>query len=151
MGWSIVFHIGLCSQYLVEPTEKPSATRNHLPNCSLPCIHLRKSLASLGFFPYFMTACENATWYAHVPAGPFGMGPCWMSLTIGSPFSSLILSWPRVAAISPERNARLLLVSSHAKPPSSHASFQKACMNLTDSRVSLLFSTTFLPVLYTSA
>ena len=56
-----------------------------------------------------------------------------------------------VAAISPERNARLLLVSSHAKPPSSQASFQKACMNLTASTVSLLFSTTFLPVLSTSA
>src|SRR4030095_636802 len=42
-----------------------------------------------------------------------------------------------VALISPARNARLLLVSSQAKPPSSQASFQNAVIHLTDSTVSL--------------
>src|SRR6185295_9956172 len=37
------------------------------------------------------------------------------------------------ALISPPMNARLLLVSSQARPPSSQASFQKACMNFTAS------------------
>src|ERR1700730_9137966 len=62
MGSSMVVHSGLCSQNLVDPMEKPSATWNHLPYCSLPCIHLRKSLASLGFFVYFITPCEKAVW-----------------------------------------------------------------------------------------
>src|SRR5262245_22977651 len=99
MGGSIVAHSGCCSQNLVEPTEKPSATSNHLLNCSLPCSHLRKSLASFWFLLDFITACENATWYALDPAGPAGMGPWSMSPTIGSPRSSLILSWPRLAAM----------------------------------------------------
>src|SRR5215471_21810976 len=49
----------------------------------------------------------------------------------------------------PERNARLLLESSQARPPSSCASFQKSTLNLTDSTVSLLSSTT-LPLASTS-
>ena len=40
------------------------------------------------------------------------------------------------------RNARLLLVSSQARPPSSCASFQNPVMNLTDSTVSLVLMTT---------
>ena len=55
-----------------------------------------------------------------------------------------------VAAISPARKARLLVVSSQARPPSSQASFQKACMNFTASTASLLSNTTFLPVWSTS-
>src|SRR4029450_2259775 len=51
-----------------------------------------------------------------------------------------------VAEISPAWNARLLLVSSQASPPSSQASFQKACMNLSDSTVLLELITTFLPL-----
>src|SRR3954462_9356436 len=42
----------------------------------------------------------------------------------------------------PERKARLLLVSSQARPPSSNESFQKACMDFTDSMVSLELRTT---------
>src|ERR1700730_11768556 len=44
----------------------------------------------------------------------------------------------KVAQISPPRNARLLFVSSQARPPSSQESFQKACMNLTASMEPLL-------------
>src|SRR5262245_28101176 len=62
MGSSTVFQRGLCSQNFVEPTEKPSATWNHLPYCSLLSNHLRKSLASFGFFEYFITPCERAVW-----------------------------------------------------------------------------------------
>src|SRR6516162_11911874 len=50
----------------------------------------------------------------------------------------------------PERNARLLLESSQASPPSSCASFQKPTANFTDSTVSLLFSVTVLPSASTS-
>src|SRR5216683_7557231 len=50
-----------------------------------------------------------------------------------------------VAEIVPDRKARLLLVSSQASAPSSHASFQKPTANLTDSTVSLLLSATVLP------
>src|SRR5512145_2645124 len=50
-----------------------------------------------------------------------------------------------VAESSPAWNARLLLVSSQASPPSSQASFQKACMNFTASSVPLELSVTFLP------
>src|SRR4030081_2684936 len=50
----------------------------------------------------------------------------------------------------PDRMARLLLVSSQARPPSSIVSFHKATANLTDSSVSLLFSTTVLPSASTS-
>src|SRR5262252_4686957 len=56
----------------------------------------------------------------------------------------------RVAEISPARKARLLLVSSQAKPPSSHASFQKAVIHFTESTV-LLLSSTLLPALSVSA
>src|SRR6267142_6251206 len=56
-----------------------------------------------------------------------------------------------VALISPAWNARLLLVSSQARPPSSQHSFQNACMNFTDSTVPLLLLVTFLPVLSLSA
>src|SRR5204863_10076473 len=55
-----------------------------------------------------------------------------------------------VAAISPDRNARLLLVSSQAKPPSSHASFQNDVIHLTESTVGLA-SSTVLPALSVSA
>src|SRR4051794_3973268 len=55
-----------------------------------------------------------------------------------------------VAQMVPDRKARLLLVSSQASPPSSWASFQNACMNLTDSMVSLLSSTTVFPSCSTS-
>src|SRR4029077_16859844 len=50
----------------------------------------------------------------------------------------------------PDRNARLLLVSSQASPPSSIVSFHSGTANLTDSRVSLLLSTTVLPSASTS-
>src|SRR5262249_40470786 len=50
----------------------------------------------------------------------------------------------------PDRNARLLLESSQASPPSSHASFQNGTANLTDSTVSLLLSATVLPSASTS-
>src|SRR5215467_11589759 len=45
----------------------------------------------------------------------------------------------------PDRKARLLLVSSHASPPSSQASFQRPTANLTDSIVSLVLMTAVLP------
>src|SRR5215831_13078787 len=47
-----------------------------------------------------------------------------------------------VAEIVPARNARLLLVSSQASPPSSRQSFQKATVNFSASIVSLLLMTT---------
>src|SRR6266581_6854114 len=56
-----------------------------------------------------------------------------------------------VAAISPAWKARLLFVSSQARPPSSHESFQNDCMNLTESTAPLVLITTFLPVLSVSA
>src|SRR5262245_3721742 len=56
----------------------------------------------------------------------------------------------RVAEISPARKARLLLVSSQAKPPSSQASFQNAVIHLTESTVFGL-SRTLLPALSVSA
>src|SRR4029450_5410055 len=56
-----------------------------------------------------------------------------------------------VAPISPAWKARLLLVSSHASPPSSQQSFQKACRNFTDSSVPLELIATFLPLASTSA
>src|SRR5262249_9896170 len=55
-----------------------------------------------------------------------------------------------VAEIVPDRKARLLLVSSQARPPSSMVSFHKATANLMDSTVSLLFSATLLPSASTS-
>src|SRR5438874_1653083 len=55
-----------------------------------------------------------------------------------------------VAEISPDRKARLLLVSSQAKPPSSQASFQNDVIHLTESTVCLL-SSTVLPALSVSA
>src|SRR5215831_15955261 len=48
-----------------------------------------------------------------------------------------------VAEIVPERKARLLLVSSHASPPSSRQSFQKATVNFRASIVSLLLMAIF--------
>src|SRR6516165_5915336 len=56
----------------------------------------------------------------------------------------------RVALMVPDRKARLLLVSSQERPPSSCASFQKGTMNLTDSSVSFESSTTVLPSASTS-
>src|SRR5882724_9255455 len=56
-----------------------------------------------------------------------------------------------VAEISPAWKARLLLVSSQASPPSSHASFQNACKNFTDSSVPLELMATFFPLASTSA
>src|SRR5215510_15084415 len=56
----------------------------------------------------------------------------------------------RVAEISPARKARLLLVSSQAKPPSSQASFQNDVIHLTESTVFLL-SRMLLPALSVSA
>src|SRR6202047_1303314 len=50
----------------------------------------------------------------------------------------------------PARKARVLPESSQARAPSSHASFQRATANLTDSIVSLLLSTTVLPSASTS-
>ena len=55
-----------------------------------------------------------------------------------------------VAEIVPARYARLLLLSSHARPPSSRQSFQKATVNLIASSVSLLLMMT-LPLSSTSA
>ena len=52
---------------------------------------------------------------------------------------------------SPEWNARLFEVSSQPSPPSSHASFQKAVIHLTASRVPGELSTTFLPLESVSA
>src|SRR4029450_216036 len=49
-----------------------------------------------------------------------------------------------------DRNARLLLVSSQASPPSSMVSFHRATANLIDSTVSLLSSATVLPSAATS-
>src|SRR5579862_7876580 len=51
-----------------------------------------------------------------------------------------------VEEIVPARNARLLLESSQARPPSSQQSFQNAIPNLTDSIVALLLRTTLLPL-----
>src|SRR5205809_1998146 len=56
-----------------------------------------------------------------------------------------------VAEISPAWKARLLLVSSHASPPSSQHSFQNACKNFTASMAPLLLIATFLPDRSTSA
>src|SRR6266571_4912367 len=50
----------------------------------------------------------------------------------------------------PDRNARLLLESSHASPPSSQASFQKPTANFSDSTVSLELIATVLPSFSTS-
>src|SRR6516164_10020078 len=50
----------------------------------------------------------------------------------------------------PDRNARLLLESSQASPPSSQASFQNGTAYLTESTVALLFSATVLPSASTS-
>src|SRR6266849_10365617 len=55
-----------------------------------------------------------------------------------------------VALISPDRKARLLLVSSQANPPSSQASFQNDVIHFTESTVFLL-SSTLLPFLSVSA
>src|SRR3990170_1119062 len=52
---------------------------------------------------------------------------------------------------SPARNARLLVVSSQPKPLSSHASFQNAWRNFTDSSVAFELMTTFFPLSSTSA
>ena len=56
-----------------------------------------------------------------------------------------------VAQISPAWNARLLLVSSQASPPGSHASFQNAYMNATEAMAGLPYSSTFFPVRSVSA
>src|SRR6266536_2536351 len=53
-----------------------------------------------------------------------------------------------VAEISPAWKARLLFVSSQARPPSSHESFQNDCMNLTESTAPSVLITTFLPVFF---
>src|SRR6185503_6680770 len=50
----------------------------------------------------------------------------------------------------PDKNARLLLLSSQASPPSSIVSFHNGTANFTDSIVSLLFSATVLPSASTS-
>src|SRR5262245_32322947 len=50
-----------------------------------------------------------------------------------------------VSEISCERNARLLLLSSHASPPSSKHSFQSTLLNRTASTVFLLLRTTLRP------
>src|SRR6185503_4060526 len=55
-----------------------------------------------------------------------------------------------VAEMVPARNARLLLESSQARPPSSKQSFQNATANFTDSSVALLSRTTVLPSFSTS-
>src|SRR6266487_259649 len=104
---------------------------------------------------------ENGTWKLNCPPGPLGSGACRMSPLSGVPFSVWYASGLRSASMwieapllvaqqVPERNARLLLESSQARPPSSRASFQKPTMNFTDSSVSLLFSSTDLPSASTS-
>src|SRR5262252_1599692 len=50
----------------------------------------------------------------------------------------------------PDRNARLLLESSQARPPGSQASVQNGTAALTDSTVALLSSATVLPSASTS-
>src|SRR4029450_3080044 len=96
MASSSLPHSGCCSQCLVEPTENPSMTSNHLPNCSLVWNHFRRSLASFWFFEYFMTMCENGMWYPQVPAGPRGIAKWSMSRHIGSPLSARVLLLPAV-------------------------------------------------------
>src|SRR5262245_56029227 len=54
---------------------------------------------------------------------------------------SMLVPWI-VAEMVPARNARLLLLSSQANPPSSRQSFQDATVNFTASIVSLLLMTT---------
>src|SRR5262245_31793844 len=51
-----------------------------------------------------------------------------------------------VSEISCDRNARLLLLSSHASPPSSKHSFQRTLLKRTASIVFLLFRTTLRPL-----
>src|SRR3954451_11414375 len=93
---------------------------------------------------------------ANWPAGPLGNGECWMSVLSCAPFSVMYLSGLRsdsmwieaplsVAQIVCDKNARLLLVSSQARPPSSWASFQKAVINLTESTNSFLLILTVFP------
>ena len=55
-----------------------------------------------------------------------------------------------VSEISLDRNARLLLLSSQARPPSSKTSFHSTVLNFTASTVFLLFSTTARPSARTS-
>src|ERR1700704_2663090 len=55
-----------------------------------------------------------------------------------------------VSEISEERNARLLLLSSHASPPSSKTSFQRTLVHFTASTVFFVLSTTVLPSFSTS-
>src|SRR3954464_1688392 len=104
--------------------------------------------------------CDWKRWKPNWPLGPFGSGEWRMSSCMRPPLSVLYWSGLRsvsmyieapfnVAAIVPERKARLLLVSSQARPPSSNESFQKVCMNFTDSIVSLELRTT-LPFSQTS-
>src|SRR5438552_18803502 len=55
-----------------------------------------------------------------------------------------------VSEISDDRNARLLVESSHARPPSSKTSFQRTLLNITASTVFLLSSATVFPSFCTS-
>jgi hypothetical protein len=45
-----ISHILCFSQSVVEPTLNPFWATNQCSNCSLPCSHRRKSLASFWFF-----------------------------------------------------------------------------------------------------
>src|SRR4029078_10845414 len=95
------------------------------------------------------------------PPGPFGSGECAMSSNIGLALfsregSGLLFAHRQIEApfqfgeMVPERNARLLLVSSQARPPSSSASFQKSAMNLTESMAPCELSPPVLPSASTS-
>src|SRR4029450_2725435 len=85
-----------------------------------------------------------------------------MSLNIGWPASFLTLSGLRLAKMKMDApfsvaetslawKARLLLVSSQASAPSSHASFPKLTIHFTASTVPFELMTTFLPLWSTSA
>jgi hypothetical protein len=58
-----------------------------------------KSLASFWFFEYFMRALDWLRKRRYEPEGPAGSGACPMSVYMGSPLSSLIFSFCRLATM----------------------------------------------------
>ena len=94
-----ISHILCFSQSVVEPTLNPFWATNHCSNCSLPCSHRRKSFASFWFLEYFMIAWDWFRNSRYAPAGPAGSGAWSMSWNIGSPLSSLIFSFWRLATM----------------------------------------------------
>src|SRR3989442_832961 len=99
---------------------------------------------------------ENGPTVWKRPAGPFGSKKCpILSAIPGAAVSGLfratksMLAPFNVQAIVSARNARLLLLSSQARPPSSHAANQNSFTNSAAAKVSLLLSAT-LPLSSTS-